>query len=374
MARTQPLRRERIGLPLKDHDPTVTRLAPLFEAYLHAKRGEHGPRTRKDLRDGFGLFCRFLVGRGVAASIEAIPVSAFSLEAIEAYRDELKVRPALPGNRVFEGAALSAHSQHTYLRPLRQLGDYLAWAGWIEISPFELSYGSLLPSLDRAKRILKLAHPDDVRRFLDATRGLDPLSLRDHAIVLVAWETGMRTQDLVRLDLADVDLATAEVTIRNSKGENDRMVKLGELSMRALGRYLRAGRPALVARGRRRAGRKAPEPTALFVSEAIGSTRTHVGRHDGRLTKNGLYLCLQRRWHEAGGTGSFGAHRFRHGLATLLSEANVSLQIVAAWLGDSLETIRNTYAHPSARGMHLHVGPVVASSLAEAGYQAPEVA
>lgn len=146
----------------------------------------------------------------------------------------------------------------------------------------------------------------------------------------------------------------------HAKGDRDRQVKLG-LALPVLARYLGIGRPRQVALGAHRL--PGAGPSALFLSDAVGGARNR----SGRLTTNGVYELLTERWHQAGRTGHFGAHRLRHGLATLLVEANVSLAIVAAWLGHSLETTTMLYAHPTVGAMHRHVGPVVADSLRGAG-------
>lgn len=53
MARSQPVRRARMGLPLKDHDPSVTRLAPLFDESIEKKRRKISPATEKNYRCAF---------------------------------------------------------------------------------------------------------------------------------------------------------------------------------------------------------------------------------------------------------------------------------------------------------------------------------
>ena len=53
-----------------------------------------------------------------------------------------------------------------------------------------------------------------MRALLATTSGTDPLAQRDRAILLVAWETGMRTGDLVGLDVDDVDLRTGVVRVQ----------------------------------------------------------------------------------------------------------------------------------------------------------------
>lgn len=363
MARPQPIRRERRGLALKDHDPAATPLVPLFEEYLRAKRGKLSAKTIEDYQEPFDLFCRWLDENGLPLTLDS-----FDVERISDYADHLRHRPALPGCRPYDGDSMSVFSQHTYLRPLNQLGDYLEWAGWIEINPFVATYESIMPRLDVATRVLKLATPDQVQALLAATDGDDPLALRDRAVLLAGWETGARTQDLCKLDVSDVDLRTGLVTIRGSKGDRDRQVKLGEIALPALARYLGTGRSRQVSSGSHRRARAASK--ALFLSDAAGGGRNP----GGRLTSSGVYQLLSRRAEDAGWDVRFGGHRLRHGLATMLVEANVSLAIVSKWLGQSLETTTVLYAHPSPTAMHRHIGPIVAASLIGDGDEEREVA
>ncbi len=148
------------------------------------------------------------------------------------------------------------------------------------------------------------------------------------------------------------------LTILDSKGDNDREAKLGATTLQALAADLGTGRPAQLAAA---PVRRFSTFEALFLSGAVGSARNRTGR----LTVNGVYEIFTRLARQAGVARHFGAHRFRHGLATMLVEANVSLGVIAHWLGHSLETTTKLYAHPTANAIHRLVGPVVAASFDE---------
>lgn len=102
----------------------------------------------------------------------------------------------------------------------------------------------------------------------------------------------------------------------------------------------------------------------LFVSDAAGGERNR----GGGLSESGIYQAMTRRWRQAGCEGCFGAHRLRHGLATLLVEANVSLAIVSEWLGHAQIPTTRLYSHPTASAMAQQVAPIVERSLREIGY------
>ena len=54
----------------------------------------------------------------------------------------------------------------------------------------------------------------------------NPISLRDAAVIAILRCGGIRRQEIVRLNLSDLDLATGELTIHRGKGNNYRLVYL----------------------------------------------------------------------------------------------------------------------------------------------------
>jgi integrase/recombinase XerD len=61
---------------------------------------------------------------------------------------------------------------------------------------------------------------------------------RDRAIVMALLDTGLRASELCNLKLADVELATGCVAVRQCKGRKDRLVYLGKVGRKTLWRYL----------------------------------------------------------------------------------------------------------------------------------------
>ena len=96
--------------------------------------------------------------------------------------------------------------------------------------------------------------------MLDRLPGRSPLELRDRAMFELACGSGLRADEIVNLDVADVDQDREEVRV-SGKGSKTRIVSAGEAAWQAVGRWLDRGRPALVPEADR------PEP-ALFVSKS----------------------------------------------------------------------------------------------------------
>jgi integrase len=74
---------------------------------------------------------------------------------------------------------------------------------------------------------------EEIRRLLDATRSyrrfsllIDPDTMR--AILLLLYGSGLRVGEALRLSAADVDLANAVLTVRNTKFFKTRLVPIGQ--------------------------------------------------------------------------------------------------------------------------------------------------
>ena len=83
---------------------------------------------------------------------------------------------------------------------------------------------------------------DDLQRLLNPTtpekigfRKLQPHTLR--AVLLLLYGAGLRIGEAVGLTLADVDLSTAAITIRNTKFHKTRLVPIGARLNQAMARY-----------------------------------------------------------------------------------------------------------------------------------------
>jgi hypothetical protein len=83
MARSRPIRRERIGRPLRDHDDAVTELAPLSDDYLAPKRRHIGTNTVKGYRYSLEPYCRWLADVGLP-----VTVSSHRFEQLEVNRPD----------------------------------------------------------------------------------------------------------------------------------------------------------------------------------------------------------------------------------------------------------------------------------------------
>jgi site-specific recombinase XerD len=167
----------------------------------------------------------------------------------------------------------------------------------------------------RPRRLPDAPRPHEVDGELDALDGEGPLALRNRALVELVYSAGLRSQEAVDLDLADVDFEQELVHVRG-KGGKERVVPLGEEAARLVADYRREARP-LLARG---------AENALFLSVR--------GR---RLDTSTLRRLLPH------------PHRLRHAFATHLLEGGADLRTIQELLGHSSLSTTQMYSHVDAR-------------------------
>jgi site-specific recombinase XerD len=167
----------------------------------------------------------------------------------------------------------------------------------------------------RPRRLPEAPKRDELERTLSDLDGGEPLQLRNRALVELVYSAGLRSQEAVGLDLADVDFDAESVHVRG-KGGKDRVVPLGEEAAYRVGVYLRDGRPQLVTGAE----------NALFVSAR--------GR---RLDTSTLRRLVPH------------PHRLRHAFATHLLEGGADLRVIQELLGHSSLSTTQVYSHVDGR-------------------------
>ncbi len=176
----------------------------------------------------------------------------------------------------------------------------------------------------------------------NAGDGKKPLSLRNVAMVELAYGAGLRASELVGLNLEDIHLPKALVHV-TGKGNKERIVPIGESCVEALRSYITHGRQAL----------RPKTQKVLFLN-----------RFGKRLSRVGMYSVMKTLAERAGIDKRISPHTLRHSFATHLLEHGADLKAVQELLGheDVMTTelythlsknhLRRAYekAHPRAKG------------------------
>jgi integrase/recombinase XerD len=149
--------------------------------------------------------------------------------------------------------------------------------------------------------------------------------LRDRAMMLTLFASGLRASELVNLKLADLDLENGFIKVWNGKGGKDGIVPLSPPAIEALTTYIRDVRP--------RHDRKQECPF-VFLSFY----------HGGPISRQALYLRMRAIGHQALGR-DVSPHQFRHACATALLKGGADIRDVQAVLRHSDIDTTQIYLH-----------------------------
>ena len=166
----------------------------------------------------------------------------------------------------------------------------------------------------RPRRLPEAPKQEEIEAELERFASGDPLAIRNRALAELVYSAGLRSQEAVDLDLADVEFDQEALRVRG-KGGKERVVPLGEEAAYWVALWLRE-RPKL-ARGAH---------DALFISAR--------GR---RLDTSTLRKLFPH------------PHRLRHAFATHLLEGGADLRTIQELLGHSSLSTTQMYSHVDAK-------------------------
>jgi integrase/recombinase XerC len=192
----------------------------------------------------------------------------------------------------------------------------------------EADPGAQLGSPKAHRTLPPALRAEEARALLEAaaTRADDgsAVGLRDVAVLELLYATGIRVGELCGLDVDDLDHERRVVRVLG-KGRKERTVPYGGPAERALGTWLRHGRPELAATG---------SGPALFL-----------GARGGRLDQRAVRSMVHARLADVPGAPDLGPHGLRHTAATHLLEGGADLRSVQELLGHASLATTQIYTH-----------------------------
>ena len=212
-------------------------------------------------------------------------------------------------------------------------------SGWLAADP-----GPRLATLKARRTLPHVLRQDEMRAVLDtaarraeaagsdqAAPGSDQaaeqaVALRDVAVLELLYATGIRVSELCGLTPDNFDHGRRTVRVVG-KGDKERTVPVGVPALRAVTRWLEAGRPVLARSG---------SGPALFL-----------GVRGGRLDPRTARRITRERLRDGGAARPTGPHGLRHSAATHLLEGGADLRSVQEILGHSSPATTQIYTHVS---------------------------
>ncbi|UVS81111.1 tyrosine recombinase XerC [Actinokineospora sp. UTMC 2448] len=203
---------------------------------------------------------------------------------------------------------------------------FTAWAHRREHLATDPGLRLVAPKRDRKLPIV--LREDQAREVMAASAAgaeqLDPVALRDHAIVEMLYATGVRVAELCGLDIDDVDRAKRLVRVVG-KGNKERVVPFGAPAAEAVGLWLDKGRQTLA---------RDYSPPAVWL-----------GARGGRLQPASVRRIVRDAVDAVSGVPGVGPHGMRHSAATHLLERGADLRSVQELLGHATLSTTQLYTH-----------------------------
>jgi site-specific recombinase XerD len=334
------------AVKLHEHETTIELE---MERYLD-QRAARSPHTASTYRTGLTHFAAYLAERGIRLTDSpALLTRAVALDFI----------PWLARQRFRQGKSgpeqpLSMRSRQLYVRAVSGLYRQLALEDSIPLSYSD--YAALNVEMGKATSfkpspIEKRLPPDDViQAILQAARTppvglsradldegqrhrLNLVWLRDQAIILCLYSTGMRVGELVGLRRADLDHADHGAWVRG-KGDRTRFVRFSQRAWAALRTYLDARHDETVG------GTLADKPLVCRHDRAAGDQRRLP------LTTLSVERTIAHLAKEAGILERFNLtpHSFRHYFATQFLKHTGDLALTQDALGHADPGTTRVYA------------------------------
>lgn len=168
---------------------------------------------------------------------------------------------------------------------------------------------------DRSDTLIEPFSPEEIKKMLNAIDKTDPVGLRDYAIILLAFDTGLRAVDIRTLQFSDINWKTATIKVNQDKTNEPLTLPLTNRVMNAVSEYILNGRP------------ESDSPYVFLTSNA--PHRPFDRRH-------GTFSGLIRKYCEASGVEYIyrrAFHSLRRSFATELSLSGAPIEIISQMLG-----------------------------------------
>lgn len=293
----------------------MTALAPTLQAFFTIRlvqQRQASPRTVQSYRDAFRLLLTYahqLTGKTPVqldlADLDADLISSF-LDHLETRRhNSVRTRNArLTAIHSFYRFAAYRHPEHAQV-----VSQILA-------IPAKRCETTVVSFLDDTEVDAVLAAPD---RTTWAGR-------RDHALLLVAVQTGLRLSELINLRSQDAHLGTGPHVSCLGKGRKHRDTPLSPTAIKTLRAWLRErnGHPHEALFPSRRGGHLSPDAVQRLVAKHVATAATS---------------CPSLR------TKQVTPHTLRHTCAMGLLRHGVDIAVIALWLGHEKLQSTQIYLH-----------------------------
>lgn len=259
----------------------------------------------------------------------------------------------------------SANTLSSYLRDIRQLGDFLEantnssiysaeeddLAAYIDhlrsigksvatvsrsIASIKCLYTHLCikqilevnPSMKlvpdkNTQKLPQILTSEEVEHLLEQPRCVDAKGYRDRAMLELLYATGIRVTELIDLDISDVNISAG--IIRCQSRNKERFIPLYPAAVKAVSEYITLVRPQMIA---------TPDEPSLFVNVS-----------GERMSRQGFWKIIKHYQKKAGIEKEITPHTLRHSFAAHLLENGADIHAIQEMLGHADISSTQVYSH-----------------------------
>ena len=270
---------------------------------------KYSPRTVKSYQEDIDKFCEFIYHEGVMIDdVDVICIRNFLTEELN--------------------QGISKRSCKRRLSSLKHFYKYMVNVGYIKDNPFVF--------ISAPKVETKYPHAlykDQIAElFKRNAERTDELALRDQAILYLLYYSGIRADELVKLDVQSIALKDRVVRVLG-KGNKERIIPFTADCQKVLKAYIDKERIVLL--------RKSKDMSPALFLNAQGE----------RLTTRGLEYILDAIEEKIGLYVGLHPHILRHSFATHLLENGADLRVIQELLGHESINATQVYTHVTEEAM-----------------------
>ncbi len=171
-----------------------------------------------------------------------------------------------------------------------------------------------LPSLKNDTKLPVILNRSELKELFKA-----PKLLKHRIILTLAYSAGLRSQELIKLKISDIDFERKTIHIRQSKYKKDRIVPLSNYIAKGLKKYLAVEHPdTWLFNGKEPDGKYSPKGLSWVMREALKKTK------------------IEKK---------VNLHSLRHSYATHLLEDGVNIVTIKQLLGHATIQTTMIYLH-----------------------------
>lgn len=284
-------------------------VAPLLQSFFTTRlmqQKQASPHTINSYRDTFRLLLKFL-SRRLRQPPSHLCLEQISAAAITAFLHELE-----------KERKISARTRNLRLSAIRSFFRYVAFE--VPSHAAHIQQVLAIPGKRYTRRLVNFLTRPEAEALLGAPDLATPLGRRDHALMLLALQTGLRLSELISLSKEDLSLQTGAHVRVIGKGRKERCTPLAKRTIRVLRSWFR-------------------DPWCRK------NVRLFTNAHGAALSADGVQYIITKHAEAARtkcpslANKRVTPHVLRHTAAMELLQAGVDRTVIALWLGhESMET------------------------------------